>query len=63
MPPPKKGKNIHVFFSTPYIRYFVAHILEYSFYKTLCLEAEQYDPLDPTKYNLHFLRLIYGENI
>ncbi len=50
-----------LFFSTPYIRYFVAHILEYSFYKTLCLEAEQYDPLDPTKYILHFSWLICGE--
>ncbi len=53
---PTGSKKKFLFFSssTPYIRYFVAHILEYSFYKTLCLEAEQYDPLDPTKYNLHF---------
>ncbi len=49
-----RNKFVFGVFSTPYIRYFVAHILEYSFYKTLCLEAEQYDPLDPTKYNLHF---------
>ena len=43
------GAKYHVAASVPYIRYFVAHILEYSFYKTLCLDADQYNPNDPLK--------------
>ena len=28
----------------PYIRYFAAHILQFMFYKELCLVSKQYDP-------------------
>jgi len=43
------GAKYHVASDVPYIRYFIAHILEYSFYKTMCLESENYDPLDPAR--------------
>ncbi len=35
------GAKYHVPASTPYVRYYVARILQYSFYKTMCVEAEQ----------------------
>lgn len=43
------GAKFHVPSDYPYIAYFVAHILEFQFYKSLCIAAEQYDPNDPTK--------------
>lgn len=47
------GAKYHVPSDTPYIRYFVAHILEFSFYRSLCIEAEQYDPNNPEANPLH----------
>ena len=41
------GAKYHVAASVPYIRYFVAHILEYQFYKTMCLESKQYEQGNP----------------
>lgn len=43
------GAKYHVAANVPYIRYFIAHILQYSFYKQMCLDAQQYDPMDPEK--------------
>lgn len=47
------GAKNHVPGDTPYIRYFVAHILEFSFYRSLCIEAGQFDPANPTAKPLH----------
>lgn len=47
------GAKYHVPADTPYIRYFVAHILQFSFYKSLCVEAGQYDPNNPAAKPLH----------
>ena len=41
------GAKYHVAADTPYIRYFVAHILEYQFYKQMCLDSKQYNASDP----------------
>lgn len=43
------GAKYHVPADSQYIAYFVAHILEFSFYKSLCVEADQYVPNDPNK--------------
>lgn len=43
------GAKYHVAADVPYIRYFVAHILEYSFYKEMCLASKNYDPNDAAK--------------
>lgn len=43
------GGKFHVPDDYPYIAYFVAHILEFQFFKSLCIAAEQYDPNDPAK--------------
>lgn len=47
------GAKYHVPADSQYIAYFVAHILEFSFYKSLCIEADQYDPNNPTAKPLH----------
>ena len=39
----------HVAGDVPYIRYFVSHILQFQFYREMCLEAKQYDPSDAAK--------------
>lgn len=38
------GAKYHVPADSQYIAYFVAHILEFSFYRSLCVEAGQFDP-------------------
>lgn len=43
------GAKYHVAADVPYIRYFASHVLEFMFYKEMCLLSEQYDPLDPEK--------------
>ena len=40
------GAKFHVPADVPYIRYFVARLLQFQFYKELCIEARQYDPND-----------------
>lgn len=47
------GAKYHVPADSQYIAYFVAHILEFSFYKSLCIEAGQYDPVNPSAKPLH----------
>ncbi|XP_071528879.1 angiotensin-converting enzyme-like [Panulirus ornatus] len=44
--PPAK---YHVAADVPYIRYYVAVVLQFQFHKALCLKAGEYDPLDPAK--------------
>lgn len=38
------GAKYHIPADSQYIAYFVAHILQFSFYKSLCIEAREYDP-------------------
>lgn len=47
------GAKYHVPADSQYIAYFVAHILEFSFYRSLCIEAEQYDPNNAAAKPLH----------
>lgn len=47
------GAKFHVPGDSQYIAYFVAHILEFSFYRSLCIQAEQYDPANPSAKPLH----------
>ena len=43
------GAKYHVAANVPYIRYFFSFVLEFSLYKSLCLESGNYDPSDPSK--------------
>jgi len=43
------GAKYHVPASSQYISYFVAHILQFQFLKSLCLAAGQYDPNNGSK--------------
>jgi peptidyl-dipeptidase A len=47
------GAKYHIPADSQYIAYFVAHILEFSFYKSLCIEAGQYDTANPSANPLH----------
>ena len=40
------GAKYHVASNTPYMRYFLAHILEFQFYRSLCREAGYKGPLN-----------------
>ena len=42
----------HIAGNVPYIRYFVSYILQFQFYREMCLEAKQYIP-DSTEKPLH----------
>ena len=43
------GAKYHVAADVPYIRYFASHILQFMFYKKMCLLSQQYDPNDESK--------------
>lgn len=43
------GAKFHVAADSKYISYFVSHILEFSFYKALCIEAGEYTVDNPKK--------------
>ena len=47
------GAKYHVAADVPYIRYFAAHILQFMFYKEMCILAEQYNPETPDSPPLH----------
>ena len=47
------GAKYHVPGDSQYIAYFVAHILQFQFYRSLCIEAGQYVPNDPNTTPLH----------
>lgn len=47
------GAKYHIPADSQYIAYFVAHILEFSFYRSLCVEAGQFDPSNPSARPLH----------
>lgn len=36
-----------------YSSYFVAHILQFQIYRSLCIEAGEYDPANPSVKPLH----------
>ncbi|XP_059351358.1 angiotensin-converting enzyme-like [Daphnia carinata] len=41
--------KFHVPANVEYLRYFVSTIIQFQFHRSLCIEAGQYDPLDPNK--------------
>lgn len=43
------GAKYHIPADSQYIAYFVAHILQFSFYKSLCIEAGEYEAGNPLK--------------
>ncbi|XP_049283959.1 angiotensin-converting enzyme-like [Anopheles funestus] len=47
------GAKYHIPASSQYIAYFLAHILEFQFYRALCIEAGQYDPVQKSGQPLH----------
>ena len=47
------GAKYHIPADSQYIAYFVAHILEFSFYRSMCIEAGEYTPNDPSSPPLH----------
>lgn len=47
------GAKFHIPADSQYIAYFVAHILQFSFYKGLCTVAGEYDPNNSTAKPLH----------
>ncbi|XP_055551685.1 angiotensin-converting enzyme-like [Wyeomyia smithii] len=47
------GAKYHIPANSQYIAYFLAHILEFQFYRSLCIEAGQYDPSNSTSDPLH----------
>ena len=50
----------HIAGNVPYIRYFVSYILQFQFYREMCLEAKQYVP-DSTEKPLHRCDFSEGE--
>ncbi|XP_055323783.1 angiotensin-converting enzyme-like isoform X1 [Sitodiplosis mosellana] len=47
------GAKFHVSSNYPYVAYFVSHILEFQIFRSLCIEAKQYDPKNSTLKPLH----------
>lgn len=43
------GAKMHVASDVEYIRYFVAHILQYEFYRQMCIDSGQYTPMSKDK--------------
>ncbi|KAK0165452.1 hypothetical protein PV328_003961 [Microctonus aethiopoides] len=39
----------HIVADVEYMRYFISHILQFQFHKSLCVEAGEYDPIYPEK--------------
>jgi len=52
------GAKYHIPANVPYIRYFVSHVIQFQFYRSLCIEAGQYNPEDPSSmlHNCDFYR-------
>lgn len=47
------GAKYHIPASSQYIAYFLAHILEFQFYRSLCIAAGEYDPQNAAANPLH----------
>ncbi|XP_065566887.1 angiotensin-converting enzyme-like [Artemia franciscana] len=47
------GAKYHIAANVEYLRYFVSFILQFQFHKSLCIEAGQYDPQNPSANPLH----------
>ena len=47
------GAKYHIIADVEYIRYYVSFIIQFQFHKTLCTEAKQYDPQNPSSKLLH----------
>lgn len=47
------GGKFHVADDYSYLAYFVAHIVEFQIFRSLCIEAKQYDPNNTASYPLH----------
>ncbi|BES96670.1 Angiotensin-converting enzyme [Nesidiocoris tenuis] len=43
----------HIVSDVPYVRYFVSFVIQFQFYKALCVEAGQYNPSTPDQTPLH----------
>ncbi|CAG0892458.1 unnamed protein product [Cyprideis torosa] len=56
------GSKFHIASNVPYIRYFVAVVLQYSFHKELCVLGGQYDEHNPTSQPLHLCDISAGNN-
>lgn len=55
------GAKYHVSANVPYIRYYVAHFLQFEFYRQLCIDSGQYDPNDKSSL-LHQCDFSIGKN-
>ncbi|XP_062535785.1 angiotensin-converting enzyme-like [Armigeres subalbatus] len=47
------GAKYHIPANSQYIAYFLAHILEFQFYRSLCIEAGEYNPANSSVNPLH----------
>ncbi|CAG0882352.1 unnamed protein product [Cyprideis torosa] len=56
------GSKFHTASNVPYIRYFVAAVLQYSFHKELCIIGGHYDENDPNSKPLHLCDISAGDN-
>ncbi|KAK0183491.1 hypothetical protein PV327_001528 [Microctonus hyperodae] len=43
------GAKYHIVADVEYMRYFVSHVIQFQFYKSLCIEAGEYDPVHMEK--------------
>ncbi|CAG0896209.1 unnamed protein product [Cyprideis torosa] len=55
------GSKYHVAFDIPYIRYFVAGVLQFSFHKKLCILGGHYDEDDPNTQPLYLCDISAGD--
>ena len=55
------GAKMHIPANVPYIRYFVAAILQFQFYRQLCVDSGQYDPSNNSSF-LHKCDFSQGDN-
>ena len=47
------ASKYHVAADIEYLRYCVAYIIQFQFYRSLCIEAGEYNPNDPKSKPLH----------
>ena len=47
------GAKMHVAAHIPYVRYFVSFVLQFQFYRQLCIDSQQYNPQNNNTRALH----------
>ena len=57
------GAKYHVTADVPYIRYFASHILQFMFYKEMCILSQQYDPNKPSLKPLYKCDFSNGDHV